>query len=214
MKRMGKGVKIAGSGAVGAALAFAAGFAYFTGQIPKQQTGAVARADGIVVLTGAASRIADAVHLLGAGYASRLLITGVHPGTSQLDLKRQVPGSDHLFDCCIDIGRSATNTAGNAAEARNWARDRGFSSLIVVTSNYHLPRSLSEFSRAMPDIALVPYPVVPEAFRDRAWWRDGEAWWTLLVEYVKFVASAARRGLVDPNGGYATASAGRPDSAE
>jgi uncharacterized SAM-binding protein YcdF (DUF218 family) len=212
--QLGKAVRIAGYVASVVALAFVAGFAYFAAQIPKQQDGPVAGADGIVVLTGGASRIADAVHLLSTGHAKRLLITGVHPGTSRDDLNRQTPGSDALFHCCIDIGRSALNTAGNAAEATSWARDLGFSSLIVVTSNYHLPRSLSEFSRAMPDVALVPYPVVPEAFRDPDWWRDGEAWRMLFVEYMKFVASTARRTFVDPSTGYATASARRTEKAE
>jgi len=212
--QIGKAVRIAGCVALVVPLAFLVGFAYFTAQIPKQQEGPVAGADGIVVLTGAASRIADAVRLLSTGHAKRLLITGVHPGTTRDDLTRQFPDSDDLFHCCIDIGRSALNTVGNAAEARTWARDLAFSSLIVVTSNYHLPRSLSEFSRAMPDIALVPYPVVPEAFRDRAWWRDDEAWRMLFVEYVKFIASTARQTFVDPSTGYATASARRPQKAE
>jgi len=205
---------MAGYGALVVALVLVAGFAYFTSQIPKQHGYPVGTADGIVVLTGAASRIADAVQLLGAGHAKRLLITGVNPGTSRHDLHRQIPNSQALFECCIDIGRSALNTFGNASEARDWAQDLGFTSLIVVTSNYHLPRSLSEFSRAMPDIALVPYPVVPETFRDRAWWRDGEAWRMLFVEYMKFIASTARQTLVDPSTEYATASARRPEKAE
>jgi uncharacterized SAM-binding protein YcdF (DUF218 family) len=212
--RLGRAIRICGYGALLVAVAFVAGFAYFTAQIPKQHSEPAGPADGIVVLTGAASRITDAVELLSAGYAKRLLITGVYPGTSRHDLHRQIPNSQFLFECCIDIGRSALNTVGNAAEARDWARGLGFTSLIVVTSNYHLPRSLSEFSRAMPEIALVPYPVVPEAFRERDWWRDGEAWRMLLVEYVKFIASTARQTFVDPSTGYATASARRPDKVE
>lgn len=212
--RLASAVRIVGYGAVIAALALVAGFAYFTAQIPKQNTGSVGNADGIVVLTGGASRITDAVRLLSDGHAKRLLITGVNPGTSRHDLHRHIPDSEPLFDCCIDIGRSALNTLGNAAEASAWARDRGFTSLIVVTSNYHLPRSLSEFSRAMPDVALKPYPVVPEAFRDRAWWRDNEAWRMLLVEYMKFIASNVRHTFVDPSTEYATAAARRPEKAE
>jgi len=212
--QLGKAARIAGCGALVVVLAFVAGFAYFTAQIPKQQVGPVAGADGIVVLTGAASRIADAVQLLKTGHAKRLLITGVHPGTTREDLNRQIPDADDMFHCCIDIGRSALNTAGNAAEATSWARSLGFSSLIVVTSNYHLPRSMAEFSRAMPDVVLVPYPVVPETFRDRAWWRDNDAWRVLLVEYVKFVASMARHTFVDRSTVYATASVHPPERPE
>ena len=41
-----------------------------------------ARADGIVVLTGGASRVSDAIELLAGGYGKRLLISGVHPASA------------------------------------------------------------------------------------------------------------------------------------
>ena len=199
MMRFGKAVRIGGYGALVALLAFVSGFAYFTVQVPKQQGAAGARADGIVVLTGGASRITDAVQLLRAGNAERLLISGVNPGTTRQDLRRRIRNSKALFDCCIDIGRSA--------EAKAWAKDLHFTSIIVVTSNYHLPRSLSEFAHAMPDITLVPYPVVPEAFREKAWWRDPETWRMLFVEYLKFIASKGRQTFVDTNTGSAATAA-------
>jgi len=210
----GKAARIAGIGVLVAALSLLAGFAYFVAQIPTQPQGPAARADGIVVLTGGASRIADAVHLLNDGHAKRLLITGVNPGTSRDALKQQIPESHNLFDCCIDIGHSAMNTLGNAAEAKAWVNDLGFGSLIVVTSNYHLPRSLSEFARAMPDITLLAYPVVPESFREADWWSEREAWRMLFIEYAKYLASVARQTLVDPQRGYATASVRGPEFAE
>ena len=212
--RFGKAARIAGWSVLAAALAFLAGFAYFTARVPKQQSGPEANADGIVVLTGGASRITDAVQLLSAGHAKRLLITGVNPGTTRHDLNRQIPNSNSLFECCIDIGHSARNTLGNAAEAKAWAKNLGFTSLIVVTSNYHLPRSLLEFARAMPGITLVPFPVVPEAFREGAWWSGAEAWQLLFVEYLKFVASITRQTFVDPGTGYAAVSADRPERTE
>jgi len=198
MTRMGKTVRLAGYGIAAAVVMFVIGFVGFVVAIPTENSDLEARADGIVVLTGGASRIADALLLLDAGHARRMLITGVHPSTTRAALTRRTPQFDHLFDCCIDIGHSAVNTAGNAGEARSWAQKSSFTSLIVVTSNYHLRRSIAEFSRAMPDIRLVPYPVVAEGFRRGSWWIEGEALRIVFTEYVKYLAARTRQVLFDP----------------
>lgn len=212
MRRLNAAIRIIVYGSLAALAVFAAGFAYFLQQIPTGN-GTPGRADGIVVLTGAAFRIHDAVALLDQGQGRRLLITGVHPSTTREALSEQLPAAEPLFECCIDIGHYARNTVGNAAEAQAWARTHGFASLIVVTSNYHLPRSLAEFSRAMPGITLIPYPVVTDTFRETGWWTRGEVMRVVLTEYVKYVAAVARQTFVDPGPALATASpppGGRP----
>lgn len=204
MRRFDKAMRVVAALVLGAVALLAAGFVLFLVQIPAGSDEEDLRADGIVVLTGAALRIGDAVRLLDAGRAQRLLITGVNPATSREALNRQMPEFARLFDCCIDIGHSAQNTAGNAAEARDWVREYGFSSLIVVTSNYHLPRSLAEFSRAMPGVELVPYAVVSDSFRDSSWLSDAAVLRLVVNEYVKYLASLARRTLIEPRAAAAT----------
>ena len=81
--------------------------------------------------------------------------------------------------------------------ARCWARERGFKSLIVVTSNYHMPRAILELSHAMPDIALIPFAVVGERWRDEPWWTSGATLRLLLSEYAKYVAAEVRVRLAD-----------------
>ena len=110
-----------------------------------------------MVLTGGSSRVSDAMELLAGGYGKRLLISGVHPTNAASDISRSLPDNQSLLTCCVDLDRSAVNTRSNAAETRRWAHERGFKSLIVVTSNYHMPRAIVELSHAMPDIALIPY---------------------------------------------------------
>ena len=131
----------------------------------------VFRADGIVVLTGGASRIEDAVELLASGRGQRLLITGVHRMTSEREIARLKPGYTKVFTCCVDLDRSALNTIGNATETRRWAHERGFRSIIVVTSSYHMPRAMAELERQLPDIQLIPFPVVTDQLR--ASWSSG-----------------------------------------
>jgi uncharacterized SAM-binding protein YcdF (DUF218 family) len=178
--------------AIAAALAvivFAAGFAAFVAAIPKNPVPVTASADAVVALTGGAERIADAVALLAKGQASRLLITGVNPETTDRALARLHPRSAHLLDCCVDVDRRALNTAGNAIETGEWVRSRGFHRVIIVTSAWHMPRTLVELGRALPGVELVPYPVVTARAAQEAWWRDDDTWKLLATEYVKYLAA-------------------------
>ena len=182
------------------ALAFVAaavGFIGFLSQLRGVETDPPHNADGIVVLTGGSSRVSDAMELLAAGYGKRLLISGVHPTNDANDISRSVPDSQGLMRCCVDLDRSAVNTRSNAAETRRWAHERGFKSLIVVTSNYHMPRAIVELSHAMPDNTLIPFAVVGDKWRDEPWWTSGGTFRLLLSEYAKFVAAEMRVRLAD-----------------
>ena len=108
-----------------------------------------------------------------------------------------MPDNHKLLSCCVDLDRSAVNTRSNAAETRRWAGERGFKSLIVVTSNYHMPRAILELSHAMPDVALITFPVVGDRWRDEPWWTSGATLRLLLSEYAKYVAAEVRVRLAD-----------------
>src|SRR5258708_19190218 len=173
---------------VGAAI----GFVGFLSQLRDAETRPDRKADGIVVLTGGSSRVSDAMELLAAGYGKRLLISGVHPTSGASEISRSLPESQSLFNCCVDLDYSAINTRSNAVETRRWAHDRGFKSLIVVTSNYHMPRAIVELSHAMPDIALIPFAVVGDKWREEPWWTSSTTLRLLVWEYVKYVAAELR----------------------
>jgi len=168
------------------------GFIAFLSQLRGAEERPARTADGIVVLTGGSSRVSDALELLAAGYGKRLLISGVHPTNDVNDISRTLPDNHKLLNCCVDLDRSAINTRSNAAETRRWARERGFTSLIVVTSNYHMPRAIVELSHAMPDVTLVPFAVVGDKWRDEPWWTSGATLRLLLSEYAKYVAAEVR----------------------
>ena len=179
-------------------VAGSAGFFAFAEAVRKLAPTADARADAIVVLTGDEERIATGVRLMVEGRGRRLLISGVHPTTRvPTELKRRIEGSDTareaLVRCCVDIGHHALNTSGNADEALHWANAHGFGSLIVVTSGYHMLRSLAEFGRAMPSTRLLIYPVTTSRnLRLDAWWRHWPTARLLAGEYVKLLGATAR----------------------
>jgi uncharacterized SAM-binding protein YcdF (DUF218 family) len=173
------------------------GFVAFLSQLRATEAVPAGKADGIVVLTGGSSRVSDAMELLAGGYGRRLLISGVHPTNAASDISRSLPDTQSLLRCCVDLDRSAVNTRSNALETRRWARERGFKSLIVVTSNYHMPRAIVELSHAMPDIELIPFSVIGEKWRDEPWWTSGATLRLLLSEYAKYVAAEVRVRLAD-----------------
>jgi uncharacterized SAM-binding protein YcdF (DUF218 family) len=175
-----------------AALALGLGFLAFANGLPRAEIQLNTSADGIVVLTGGASRIVDAVDLLAAKRGKRLLISGVNPNTTHGELIRKNPEFERMLVGRIDLGRAAMNTIGNAMETANWVRANKFRSLIVVTSGWHMPRALIEIAHELPDVKLVPYPVISDRMRDQPWWSDAATVRLLAVEYVKYLATFAR----------------------
>lgn len=199
--RLGRVLLIAGGIA---AAVVAADFSRFVWTVTTAAPPADARADGIVVLTGGAERIPNGIALLAAGRASRMLISGVNPSVSEEAVARDKPSLAAFNGCCVDFGREAADTIGNAAEARKWVEAHGFRSVMVVTSAYHIPRSLAEFSEALPDRTLIPYPVVRSELGLDAWWRNPAAARLLGAEYLKYLLARARLLAERVGGGSAS----------
>jgi len=178
-----------------AIILLAVGFGWFIFNIAGDEVTLDTRADGIVALTGAAARIPDAIELLATDRGKRLLITGVHRATSSKEIARLTPLYSRYFTCCIDLDRSALNTFGNALETKRWARAHNFNSLIVVTSNWHMPRAMAELAHQLPDVTLVAYPVISEKVKTEPWWSSLDTARFLFAEYLKYVLALARMHL-------------------
>jgi uncharacterized SAM-binding protein YcdF (DUF218 family) len=177
-----------------AGLSLLIGFVDFAEDVAGAEPPGDARAEGIVVLTGGTARIDGALQLLAEGRAHRLLISGVNPLVTRQALASTVSNSLRgVLDCCVDLDHRAQDTIGNAAQAREWADERGFSSLIVVTSGYHMPRSMAELAFAMPDKRLIAFPVNNPDLHLDSWWRDPATLGLLVREYGKYLAVEARR---------------------
>jgi uncharacterized SAM-binding protein YcdF (DUF218 family) len=177
------------------AVLVAGGFLWYVGRLPVPEVPFSRKADGIVVLTGGAFRINEALDLLSSGYGKRLLISGVHPNTRSAEISRLNPEHRRWFSCCVDLDYSALNTVGNAIETRRWVRDRNFKSLIVVTSDFHMPRAMAELEHQIPDVVLVPYPVISERVRVDAWWTSPSSARLLFSEYLKYIVVLIRLRL-------------------
>ncbi|MGH6828556.1 MAG: YdcF family protein [Rhizomicrobium sp.] len=169
------------------ATAYILGFVTFVSLLPKTPP-RPQKADGIVVLTGGDTRLDRADDLLERGFGRRLLVSGVDIATSKETLAHLIHAG-RRFKCCADLGYVAEDTQGNAQEAADWARAHHFHRLILVTSRYHMPRAIREFSAAMPHIQVLPYPIEQPRMDLADWWRHPRTAALLHREYVKYLAS-------------------------
>jgi uncharacterized SAM-binding protein YcdF (DUF218 family) len=149
--------------------------------------------DAIVVLTGGRLRLEAGLDLLGAGRAQKLFISGVNPHVDRLELMR-VAGHPDDDASRVFIGYAADNTLGNARETAGWMQQQGYRSLRLVTSWYHMRRSLLEFERAMPDLRIVAEPVFASHAEGVDHWLDTAV--LTVNEYDKYLASLVRPEII------------------
>lgn len=174
--------------------AFIGGFLIFANFVARPMDNLDVRAEGIVVMTGGQHRLAEGARLLAEERGRRLLVSGANRAVSREDIHRASGLDQRTFER-VDVGYEALDTIGNAEETRDWARERGFRRMIVVTSTYHMPRTLVELRRAMPEAIFIPHRVISAKFRDQRWWQHPGTARLLLSEYIKIIPSAARLGV-------------------
>jgi len=168
------------------------GLMWFTRTMPMTLADRTTATDAIVVLTGGSERLKTGLELLSARKSRKLFISGVYRGLEVAELMDILRGSPADFDCCVTLGYTADDTRGNARETAAWMTEEGFRSLRLVTSAYHMERSLFEFHRALPGVEIVPHPVfAPTVKRDNWWLWPGTT--TLYIgEYNKYLAARLR----------------------
>jgi len=175
---------------------FLFGFTQFVAKVDGQKPPAIVSAQGIVVLTGGKDRLALSLDILRTQEPHvRLLISGVHPDVSIADLAAQAPEQTDMLTCCVDLGRRAVSTAGNAWETRDWVHKNSLSNILLVTSNYHMPRSMMELQRALPNTKIAPYPLLHSGLELQQWWQNPATAELMFKEYIKYLASYVRSKL-------------------
>ena len=145
-------------------------------QITQSISSTTTPVDGIVILTGGKHRIKTGLENITELNATRLLISGVSKAVKISSIQRhQLQRHTHFLER-IDIGYGAVNTLSNALEAAIWAKTHQFKSIGLVTSRFHLPRSLWLFQQTMRDVKI--YPIVVDA--------NDSTFFHLLKEFHKY----------------------------
>ena len=136
-----------------------------------------ATTEAIVVLTGGNGRIEQGIARLAAHRATRMLIAGTDPVVTKADLAARLHGKRNLLDCCVDLGSESVDTRSNAEEAKRWLDARGYRSLTLVTSDWHMRRARYEFASQLGR----RYEITPDAVRTEP------NLMTLFAEYNKYL---------------------------
>jgi uncharacterized SAM-binding protein YcdF (DUF218 family) len=139
------------------------------------------KTQAVVVLTGGKGRIERGMAVLKRGDARRMLISGADPSVTRADLARRLGrGTLGTLRCCVDLGSEAVDTRSNAEEARRWMARRGYTSVRLVTSDWHMRRAAYEFRQELPDVRIVEdaVPTRPSL-------------WLLFLEYNKYLLRRA-----------------------
>ncbi len=162
-----------------------AGFLVFADIINSYSAAKDEPTEAIIALTGGRNRIAEAVRLLNQGKAEKLFISGVNKAT---DLKAIQERQDLEIntDREIALGTEATNTVENAIETKEWLEKNHIKSIRLVTSNYHIPRSIIEFKVHNPALKIIIHPVYSEKV-DKKWWKSWHTFSLIFLEYNKFL---------------------------
>jgi uncharacterized SAM-binding protein YcdF (DUF218 family) len=170
------------------------GFVWFSDHVVALKTPTnIEAADGAASLTGGSDlRLKVGVALVERGTVPRLLISGVNKVATRDEVRLVAGGRAETYACCIDLGRIATDTVGNAAEVSDWVSRHKVKRLILITDNYHMPRSLFEVRRANPGIAIVPFPVQAAGYADQEWWKNERMMRGLALEYGKLLVAIGR----------------------
>ena len=168
-------------------LIYAFGFLAFAVTLPSPA--AKAETDAVVVLTGGAGRIARGLEVVEGGMAKEMFVSGVDPEVKPGEFADQFEVPSRLMNCCVTLGQLAVDTRSNAGEVAQWLQDKEFTSVRLVTTDWHMARAYSEMASTLPagtsvlKDAVVSHP-------DLA---------TLFLEYNKLLAAEVSQGL--PDGG-------------
>lgn len=171
-------------------LIWISGFVLFADSINSHPKDNTTKTEAIIVLTGGRNRIVEAVKLYNQGLAPKLFISGVNKNISLNDIiNKHSLRIDNENE--ISLGYQAENTIGNATETAKWIKKHNISSIRLVTSNYHINRSIIEFQKQSSHIKIIPHPVYSQHVAKK-WWTTWHSFSLIFKEYNKLLYTYIR----------------------
>jgi len=169
---------------------WALGWVWFATSIAiAEPVNAKQNTDAIIVVTGGNGRVNAGLDLLDDNHAPKLFISGVNKAVTKSDIynswKRPTSKRKSNKPCCVYLGYEALDTNQNAIEVSNWVKKNKIETIRLVTSTYHMPRTLHLMRHNLLDTTIKPYPVFTDDFEP---WK-GRFWSLSFSEYNKFLFS-------------------------
>lgn len=169
--------------------AWAVGLVVFSERVVRLVEPGNQQTDVIVALTGEINRLHTSIDLLKSGASDRLFISGVNTAVQKEYLVQLLDTEASNLNCCIEVGYLAANTRGNAHEIAEWLQGQSIGSVRLVTSNYHMPRSLLEFRRVLPQLTILPHPVDSELVSLHPWYGSVGSFIFMAKEFTRYLAA-------------------------
>ena len=153
----------------------------------------------VVILTGGTNRIKEGfevIYKLDKKSISNLkvLVSGTGKGFSKLSLQEKLnPNFDlRLIECCVELDGVSQDTYSNAIETSKWVSKNTIEEILLITSNYHIPRSILEFQNQMPNLKILYYPITPKQHQINEWLKSFETFSLIFIEYCKYIIANVR----------------------
>lgn len=147
-------------------------------------------ADAIVVVSGGdtIARTQAGIDLYKNGWAKALIFSGAArdaEGPSNAAAMKQYAIGNDVPERAIFTEEQAVNTQQNAANTQSVVKEKGFTSVILVTSGYHQRRALLEFEKRAEGVQVKSHPVLEDKDWSWHWWITPRGWWLAGGELVK-----------------------------
>ena len=160
-------------------------FVIFFEKIQYNQSNFNYQTDGIAVLTGGKGRINLGLELFSSNRNLQLIISGVDKKVSD---KSIIPeGLNNKSNITID--KDSESTYQNAKVINKWASEYKLQNITIITSYYHMPRSMMLIQSLTPNINFYAYPVEKKIF-NKVSFKENILYYSFLTEeYIKYVVS-------------------------
>jgi len=158
----------------------------------------------IVILTGGSNRIKEGLKIVNdinklTKTDFKILISGTGKGFTKTTLKK-ILSSDFnlkLVECCIELESISKDTYSNASETYKWAKKNNINNIILITSNYHMPRAILEFKNRMPNQQFFTYPITPKNHDVKNWLYSSDTFSLIFFEYSKLLIASLRLKIMN-----------------
>ena len=179
---------------------FCTGLLKYKEQVQSLTEYSIKEAENVVILTGGSNRIKEGLKLIKnfsklGSMNIDILISGTGKGFTKLNVNKLLSKNDPLnifIECCLELDNKSQNTRSNAIEILKWVNKNSIKQLILITSNYHMPRAVLEFKNKIPNLKIIKYPITPEKYNINNRIYSYETFSLILLEYCKFLIAKSR----------------------
>ncbi len=164
-------------------LSFILGFIKFYNNIKNYKISNQELVEGIAVLTGGKGRIAKGIELFKENPYSFLIISGVDKSIKSIEVvPKDILNSNRVF-----IDRKSETTIDNAEEIIKWSNKNSITNIRIITSDYHMPRSMLILLKKSKNLNFYADPVISDINIRKNIFENFKSLLFLSEEYSKYL---------------------------